>query len=88
MFTYAAPGVIASSRHRPDVRPASIYEFYAHPVFAGAEHFLRVSQGHASIECERMRASKHAPGDLYRVLERRHCLAEMVKRGILERTGP
>ena len=28
-----------------------------------------------------MRASKHAPRDPFRVLKRRHCLTEIVKRG-------
>ena len=31
--------------------------------------------------CERMRATEHAPRDPFRVLERRHCLAEIVERG-------
>jgi len=28
-----------------------------------------------------MRAAEHAPRDPFRVLERRHCLAEIVERG-------
>ena len=30
---------------------------------------------------ERMRAAEHAPRDPFRVLESRHCLAEIVERG-------
>ena len=41
----------------------------------------RVSQGHANIGCERMRAAEHAPSDPFHVLERRHSLAEIFERG-------
>ena len=50
--------------------------------FAGAEGGSRVSQD-APIgrRCKRVRAAKHAPCDRFRVLERRHGLAEIVERG-------
>ena len=48
---------------------------------AGAEHGTRVSQGSLNCRCERMRATHHAPGRPFRLLERRHGLAEIVERG-------
>ena len=49
--------------------------------FAGAERGSRGSQGHLNPRCERVRAAEHPPRDPRRVLERRHCLAEIVERG-------
>ena len=51
--------------------------------FAGAEHCSRVLQGLLSHLCGRVRAAEHAPHDPFRLLERRHGLAEIVER----RTG-
>ena len=56
----------------------------AHVVaFAGAERFLRLSQGPLNRRCERVRAAEYAPRDPCRVLERRHGLAEIVESGAL-----
>ena len=49
--------------------------------FAGVERGSRFLQFARSPFCERVRATKHAPRDPFRVLERRHGLAEIVKRG-------
>ena len=49
--------------------------------FAGAERGSRVLQGLLSHLCGRVRAAEHAPHDPFRVLERRHGLAEIVERG-------
>jgi len=49
--------------------------------FAGAERRSRVSQGLLNPHCVWVRAAKHAPRNLIRVLERRHGLAEIVERG-------
>ena len=48
---------------------------------AGAERGSRVSQGCPNIHCGRVRASEQASRDPFRVLERRHGLAEIVGRG-------
>ena len=48
---------------------------------AGAERGSRLSQVILHRRCERMRASEDAPCDPFRLLERRHGLAEIVKRG-------
>ena len=45
------------------------------------ERFPRVSQVDLNTSCERMRTTEHAPRDPRRLLERRHCLAEIVERG-------
>ena len=51
--------------------------------FAEAERGSRVSQIVLYPFCDRVRgASEHAPRDSCRVLERRHGLAEMIKRGV------
>ena len=50
-------------------------------VFAGTELGPRESQGPLNVLCERMRAAEHAPRGPFRVLERRHGLAEVVERG-------
>ena len=50
---------------------------------AGAERGLRVLQGiHNNLHCEGMRTAEHTPGDPFRVLNRRHCLADIVERGV------
>ena len=53
--------------------------------FAGAEHCSRETLNESQVvrnpHYVRMRAAKHAPPDLNRVLERPHCLAEIVERG-------
>ena len=49
--------------------------------FAGAELGSRVLQGSLNPRCVRVRATKHAPRDAVRVLERTHGLAEIVERG-------
>ena len=49
--------------------------------FAGAERGSRVSQTDLNFLCERMRTAKHAPYSPFNLLERRHSLAEIVKRG-------
>ena len=36
-----------------------------------------------NLSCERVRATEHAPGDPFRVFERRHCLAEIVERSAI-----
>ena len=46
----------------------------------GAERGSRLSQGIRNVHCGRMRLSKHAPRDPFRVLERRHCLVKIVER--------
>ena len=51
-------------------------------MLAGAEHISRVSQGCLNPSCDRMRAAEHAPRGPFRVLERRHCLAEIVERRV------
>ena len=48
---------------------------------AGAERGSRVSQVVFNPPCGWVRASKHAPRNPTRVLERRHGLAEIVERG-------
>ena len=56
--------------------------------FAGAERGSRVSQCDLNGLCGRVRTSKHASRDPFRVLARRHGLAEIVKRravGFVER---
>ena len=47
---------------------------------AGAEHGSRASQGILDPRCVGVRAAEHAPRDPFCVLERRHGLAEIVKR--------
>ena len=49
---------------------------------AGAEHGSRVSQFALDLHSVRVRAAEHAPSDPFRVLERRHGLAEIVERGV------
>ena len=49
--------------------------------FAGAECGSRVSQINLNPLCARVRATEHAPRDPYRILERRHGLAQIVERG-------
>ena len=48
---------------------------------AGAEGVSTPSQIELNGSCERMCAAEHAPRDPFRVLERRHGLAEIVERG-------
>ena len=45
------------------------------------ERFLRLSQATLNSHHERMRAAEYAPRGRFRLLERRHGLAEMVERG-------
>ena len=47
----------------------------------GAERLSRIFQGALNSFCERVRAAEQASRDPFRVLERRHCLAEIVERG-------
>ena len=47
----------------------------------GAEHGLRLSQISLNPRCDRVRATKHAPCDPARDLERRYRLAEISERG-------
>ena len=49
--------------------------------FAGAQHGSRVSQMALNVHCERVRAAEDASRDPFRVLERRHGLAEILERG-------
>ena len=49
--------------------------------FAGSERFSRVSQFVLSIHCVWVCAAEHAPRDPFRLLERRHRLADVVERG-------
>ena len=42
---------------------------------------MRFSQLNLDRLCDRVRATKHAPRDPFRILERRHGLAEIVERG-------
>ena len=49
--------------------------------FAGAERGSRVLQGGLNPSFGRVRATEHAPGGLFRALERRHGLVEIVERG-------
>ena len=51
---------------------------------ADAERHSRVYQGTFDPYCDRMRATKHAPRDPCRVLERCHALAEIVYRGAVD----
>ena len=48
---------------------------------AGAERGSRVSQGSLDRLCGRVRTAEHAPRGPFRLLERRHGLAEIVERG-------
>ena len=47
----------------------------------GAEHGLRPSKGICNRHCGRVRATEHAPGFPFRVLEGPHGLAEFFERG-------
>ena len=47
---------------------------------AGAERGSRVSQGSLDRLCGRVRTAEHAPRGPFRLLERRHGLAEIVER--------
>ena len=49
--------------------------------FAGAERGPRLSQAVLNPHCGRVRATKHAPRNPCCLLERRHCLAEIVECG-------
>ena len=49
--------------------------------FAGAERGSRVLQFVLNLRCGRVRATEDALGDPFRLLERRHGLAEIVERG-------
>ena len=53
--------------------------FVAH--IAGGEGSSRFSQGCLDSPYEGVRAAEHAPRDPFRLLERRHGLAEIVERG-------
>ena len=46
----------------------------------GAERDSRYLQIALNVHCERVRAAEHAPRDPFRVLERRHGLAEIIER--------
>ena len=50
-------------------------------LFAGAERGSRDLQGMSNPHCVRVRAAEDASRGPFRVLERRHGLAEVVKRG-------
>ena len=47
---------------------------------AGAERGSRVSQALLNRRCERVRASKHAPRNTFRVFKRRHGLTDIAER--------
>ena len=49
--------------------------------FVGGEHFSCELQIALNIRCGRVRAAKHAPRHPFRLLERRHGLADIVERG-------
>ena len=51
-------------------------------LLGGAERGSRVLQGSLNSFCDRVRAAEHAPRDPFRVLERRHGLADIVERGV------
>jgi len=50
-------------------------------VNGGCERRSRVSQGALNPRCERVLAAEHAPRNPYRVIERRHGLAEIIECG-------
>ena len=54
---------------------------YGGGVFAGAARGSRGSQVALNQRCGRVCAPKHAPRDPFRILERRHGLAEIIERG-------
>ena len=54
---------------------------YGGGIFAGAERGSRGSQVALNQRCGRVCAAEHAPYDPFRILERRHGLAEIVERG-------
>ena len=47
----------------------------------GAERCSRLLQIASNPHCERVCAAEHAPRDPFQLLERRHCLADIVERG-------
>ena len=49
--------------------------------FVDAEHSSRLLQVMIDVFCRRVRGTEHAPPDPFRVLERRHGLADIVERG-------
>ena len=51
--------------------------------FTGAERGSRFLQGPLMCSCGRVRAAEDAPRDPFRLLERRHSLAQIVERGIV-----
>ena len=51
---------------------------------ASAERGSRMSQIALNPNCVWVRAAEHAPRDAFRVLERRHGLAEVVERGAVD----
>ena len=51
--------------------------------FAGAERDSSLAQIPLNLHCERVHATENAPRDPFSVLERRHCLAEIVERGAI-----
>ena len=55
--------------------------------FAGAERGSRFLQGPLMCSCGRVRAAEDAPRDPFRLLERRHGLAQIVERGIVVLVG-
>ena len=69
---------VVTSWERGDVVLA---EYFKLRTLAGAERGSRVLQGCPNIHCGRVRAPEHAPRGPFRVLERRHGLAELVERG-------
>ena len=52
-----------------------------HRPFAGAEKFSCFWQIVLHRHRGRVRATEHTPRDPFQILERRHCLAEIVERG-------
>ena len=58
-----------------------LLEYLSLCTLAGAERGSRVLQGCPNIHCGRVRAAKDASHDPFRVLERRHALAEIVEGG-------
>ena len=57
------------------------YKLYSAAVRTDAEHFSGGSQRFPNLHCERVRVTKHAPHDPFRVLECFHGLAEIVESG-------
>ena len=51
--------------------------------FASGKRSSRASQSALKIRYERVRAAEHAPRGPLRLLERLHCLVDIIKRGVV-----